>query len=108
MAIDSATNILFVSYMLQYNKCRFDHFLTKYNRFIKYFPCLNCLLFETKDENSYSDKTSYPRKLQTSVQRQKSGDASTTQLQYDQHISIEIKSAIHSQTSKDENHHFVE
>ena len=109
MAIDSATNILFVSYMLQYNKCRFDHFLTKYNHFIKYFICFNCLLFQTKNENSYSDKKSDSRKLQTSVERHKSGDESpVTATQYDQHISIEIKSAIHSQASKDENHHFVE
>ena len=43
--LDSTTNILFVSYMLEYNKSHFKLFLIKYNAFIRKLKCLNCLLF---------------------------------------------------------------
>ena len=115
MATDSATNIILVSYMLEYNKDKFGDFLTKYNRFIKYFKCLNCLLFEMNPNGTVPIKhgnDDKDRKIQTEKEKElvecdDKSQFSTSTTPHDEHADIAIKSVLHSALSQDENHHFV-
>lgn len=107
VTIDTTTNIVFLSYMHEYNKDSFDKFLIKYNQLITNLKCFNCLLFE----NDYSDNNEKAPNAGTRM-RQKTetnngeSEFTKTKTKIGAKSVIEIEHAQHSAVSREETNDF--
>ena len=117
IAIDNTTNIIFLSYMLEYNTDSFDKFIDRYNHFIAFFKCFGCLAFnnvKSMTNNAQTKKQDATRKtLNVNVHqntRKKSyenNDESITPKKQDVQSVIDVQSVNHSDASKTEKYNFA-
>ena len=112
VAIDTTTNTLFLSYMLEYNKDNYDQFLVKYNKLIKSMKCLNCLIFANdyiNNEKIENNKLQKTRIITRQVTPASGNDTESimTKTKFDVHSVVAITSVQHSVMSDDDMANFA-